>query len=95
MCTVLNKRLYPRFSCEREVDVAYFLEGRRCGVHKAVVCDISERGLRLRLPEPAPSCDRALIRTGRLVIPYVIRSRSVEEGACYAGAELLGTVGIQ
>ena len=90
MVTVLDKRLYPRFTCEREVDVAYFRHGRRCAVQKAVVCDISQKGLRLRLPEPAPACDRVLVRTGTIVIAYVIRCRFEEGGVHYAGAEAVG-----
>lgn len=86
---VLDKRLYPRYECERDVDVAYFKDGVRCTVHKAVACDVSARGIKLRLPEPAPNCDRILVRTGSLVIPYVIRSRSEDEGVHYAGAETL------
>lgn len=86
---MFDKRLHPRFKCEREVDVAYFLEGRRRAVHRAVACDISERGIKLRLPEPAPPCDRVLVRTGGLVIPYVIRSRSEQNGIHYVGAETL------
>jgi hypothetical protein len=89
---VLDKRLHPRFSCEREVEVAYFRHGKRCAVQKAVVCDISKGGLRLRLPEPAPACDRVLVRTGNMVISYVIRSRTQENGIHYAGAETITEV---
>jgi hypothetical protein len=87
---MFDRRLDRRFPCERHVDVAYFLDGRRCAIHKAAACDISESGLRLRLPEPAPPCDRLLVRTGGLVIAYRIRSRSEVEGVNYAGVEAIG-----
>lgn len=88
---MFEKRIHTRFPCLREVDIAYFRAGRRCAVHQGIVCDISEVGLRLQLPEAAPECDRVLVRTGALVIPYVIRTRFMRDGVHYVGAEALKT----
>ena len=88
---MIDRRRHPRFPCERKVDVAYFRDGRRCAVQKGIVCDISDNGLRLRLPEPVPECDRVLVRNGDMVIAYSIRSRFEEAGVFYAGAEAINS----
>ena len=86
---MIDKRLQRRFACERNVQVAFFQQGRHCGMQDGMVCDVSEGGVRISLKEQPPACDRLVVRSGGLVIRYRPRSKSERDGLYYVGAEVM------
>jgi hypothetical protein len=87
---MLEKRAYPRYTCEREVEVAFLRAHRPCGNQKAVVRDISAGGLRLEFEQPPPPhCDQILVRTGQMVLSYQVRRRYQRDGAYYTGVQVI------
>jgi hypothetical protein len=86
---MVEKRIHPRFDCERTVEVAFLRSERPCGTQKATVRDISAGGLRLQFEKAPPNCDRILVRTGQFVLSYEVRRQYRRDGAYFAGVEVI------
>jgi hypothetical protein len=85
---MVENRQFIRYECSRVVHTQIFFAGRRCGVRKALVKDISKGGLLLRFEEALPECDRVVVLNAGLTLSYRICNSYERDGAFFAGVQL-------